>query len=404
MEDIYIGRQPIFDRQFKVVAYELLCRMPENVKAGSGERMTAQVLVNTLMDYGLEKLAGDKMVYVNVSTAFLLGDVDPLSLLSPERLGVEVLEDVPVTDGVIEACKKLKEEGYTLLLDDVVFAPHLEPLVELADIIKVDLPGVDDLALEVRKLRKYSAKLLAEKVETYEEQELCRSLNFDLFQGYFFSKPQVVEGKKLPESKLAILRALQQVMTAEAISDIQDVIKQDVSLSYRLLKYINSAAFGMSREISSIEQALALLGLKNIRRWLSLLSLAALGDNKPNELMKMSLLRARLLENISSLLKEDETGDSFLLGMFSVLDALLDMPMEKALDDVYLPENVRDGLLKPESMMGQKLAMAQAVEQSDFSAVETWCHEGKDVSISDFMEAHVEAMAWADAQMGAITG
>ena len=254
----------------------------------------------------------------------------------------------------------------------------------------------------MRALRKYPAKLLAEKVETYEQFEQVKMLNFDYVQGYFFRKPEIIEGRKLPDSKLAILQALQKVMTAEAVNEIHDVVKQDVSLSYRLLKYINSVSFGMKRKVESIEQALALLGLSNIRRWLSLLSLATLGEHKSSELIKTALMRGHFLESIAKERNEIEAGDDFLLGMFSVLDALLDMDMKSSLDDLYLPSGVREGLLDPSCDMGKKLTMCIALEQGDWHHVESWSNSGKAIRISDVTRFHAEAIAWADAQVSAL--
>ncbi|RMF46131.1 MAG: HDOD domain-containing protein, partial [Deltaproteobacteria bacterium] len=278
-----------------------------------------------------------------------------------------------------------------------------EPFLEHADIVKLDIQGVENLTEEVRALRRHKVRLLAEKVETYEQYEQCKELNFDLFQGNFFRRPDVVEGRKLPESKLAILRALQQVLTAEALDELHDVVKQDVGLSYRLLKYINSAAFGLRQEVASIEQAMSLLGLNKLRRWLSLLALTSLGDGKPTELVKTALYRAHFLESLAGLLGERETGDDFLLGMFSVLDALLDQPMEQALEDLSLPGEVRQALLDDSAPMAHKLKLVLALDAGDWEAVNAWCLKHPRVKVTDLTRAQVEAMAWADAQMSALS-
>lgn len=313
-----------------------------------------------------------------------------------------MLEDVPVTPETIAAVRTLKEKGFTILLDDVVFKPHLKPLIELADIIKVDVMFVDDLTSDVHELRKYPVKLLAEKVEDRAMFERCRELNFNLYQGYFFSRPDIVEGKKIPDSKVNLLRALQKVMNVDAVSELQDIIKQDISLSFRLLKYINSAAFGMRREIQSIEQALVLLGLANVRRWLSLLSLAALGDDKPNELIRLSLQRGRMLESMARLSKGCFPEDGFTVGMFSVIDALLDKSMSDALAEINLAPHVQQGLLEPASMMGRKLGMVRMIEHGDWDALLEAIKQDPDISIADLTRLNTDAMAWADEQMAAL--
>ncbi len=403
MQDLLIARQPVFNRQHKLTSYELLFRSHAGSNDISDDHMTAQVIVSALMDIGLDKLSGGQRVNINSSVSFLQSDLDMLSMLPPEMIGIEILETVPVNADTISACKKLKDKGFTILLDDVVYAPQLSPLIELADIIKVDLPRVPNLAEEVRHLRQYPVKILAEKVETLAQYEQVKLLDFDYTQGFFFSKPEIIQGRKLPDSKLAILRALHQVMTAQAVSDIHDVIKQDVSLSYRLLKYINSVSFGMKRQIESIEQALALLGLDNIQRWLSLLSLATLGEKKPTELIKMALVRGHFLEHLAKHRQEVESGDDFLLGLFSILDSLLDVEMADALDGLYLPAGVREGLLNPKSEMGKKLGMCIALEHGDWQHIMNWSDQGRVIRMQSITLYHTQALTWADAQVAAIS-
>ncbi len=397
MKNIIIARQPIFDKAFKLSSYELLFRSL-NASKHSDDQMTAQVIVSALMDIGLEKLSGGYKININVSESFLLNDLEIIHALPPEIVGIEILETVTVNDATIRACKTLKEKGFTLLLDDVVYAPHLNPLIDLADIIKVDLPRVSNLAEEVRKLRKFPAKLLAEKVETHEQFEQIKALNFDYAQGYFFSKPEILEGRKLPDSKMAILLALQKVLTAENISEIQHVIKQDISLSYRLVKYINSASFGFRQPVESMEQALALLGLNNIRRWLSILALATLGNQKSPELIKNGLIRAAFLESIAKTCRRRDSSNAFLLGMFSILDALLDMDMTQALHDLHLPTGVRDGLLDLNSAMGKNLAMCIALERAEWENVEDWLAQQKHLDFTSLNQHYIDAIIWADQQ------
>ncbi|MDQ6953602.1 MAG: HDOD domain-containing protein [Mariprofundaceae bacterium] len=402
MQQIYMGRQPIFDRNYQVTSYELLFRNAEGKVDGEGDYMTAKVLVGALMDIGLDRIAGEKMVHINASESFL--DSGIIDVLPVGKVGIEILEHVPVTDNMIKICRDLKGKGYHIMLDDVVYTSHLDPLLEIVDVVKVDLPYVKDLTAQVRLLRRFKVKLLAEKVETYEDYERCKDLGFDYFQGYFFCKPETIEGQTMPESKIAVLRALQKVMTATVVNDIQDVVKQDVSLSYRLLKYINSAAFGMRREIESIEQALVLLGLNNARRWLALLSLSALGDGKPLELMRTALYRGYLLESIAKHLKEDETGDDFLLGMFSVLDALLDQPMEKAIEGMALPHEVRKALLRDDASMSYKLKVLYALERGEWDDVLALSTQYRALRVEDLMGFHTLAWAWSDEQVAAIHG
>jgi len=401
MQDILIARQPIFNQNNQLASYELLFRN-QPISKYSDEHMTAQVIAS-LLDFGIDKLSGGHKLNINVPTSLLLSELEIIHALPSEQIGIEILETVPVNDSVVTACKRLKAKGFTLLLDDVVFAPHLKSLIEIADIIKVDLPRVQNLAEEVKLLRQYPAKILAEKVETQAQFDQTKSLNFDLFQGFFFSKPEIIKGRKIKESKLAILRALQKVMTAEAVSDIHQVIKQDVTLSYRLMKYINTASFGLKKHIESIEQALALLGLDNIRRWLSVLALATLGHHKTSELLKTGLSRAYLLEQVAKQRHETEVGDDFLLGMFSILDALLDVDMEQALQGLHLPTGVRKGLLDSSTDMGKKLAMAKSLERGDWADVQQWSQNEKSINIASLSLIYLNAINWSDTQASQLT-
>jgi len=401
MQDILIARQPIFDLDNKLTYYELLFRN-RPISKSSEEHMTAQV-ITSLLDFGIDKLSDGHKININVPSSLLLTDLDIIHALPCEYIGIEIQGEAPINDAFISACQRLKSKGFTVLLDDVVYAPHLIPLLEIVDIIKVDLPRVDNLAEEVKILRQYPVKLLAEKVETKEQFDQVKSLGFDMVQGFFFSKPEIIQGKKIKDSKLAILRALQKVMTAEAVSNIHDVIKQDVTLSYRLMKYINSATFGLKQHIESIEQALALLGLNNIRRWLSVLALASLGHHKTPELLKTGLSRAYLLEGIAKQRQETEVGDDFLLGMFSILDALLDVDMEQALQDLYLPTGVREGLLDTSTDMGKKLSMSKSLERGEWAEVQQWSKNEKSINIANLSLLYLDAINWSDTQTSEIT-
>jgi len=399
MKDAFVGRQPVFDRDGNVVAYELLFRASQSAtQSGAnadsdGSQLTANVLVGSLMDIGLDQISGNKLVYINASRDFLLSDV--ASILPAESVAIEVLEDVVVDDEVVNACHALKEKGFTLLLDDFIYSLQWEPLLKIADIIKIDVMVSEDLAAEVEPLRKYPAKLLAEKVETKEELELTKSLGFDYFQGYFFCRPDVVSGKKVPDSKLAILRALQEVMVAEAIQDLEQVIVHDVGLSYRLLKYINSAAFCMRSEIKTVRQALSLLGLKNIQLWLSVLCMASVAKDKPQELIHVAMLRGRILEETITTLKLPGKAACFTLGLFSLLDAFLDLPMEEALGQVRLPQDVYEGLTDPCSHYGRLLDMVKSMETGNWEYVESICGENG-LNHEDLKSIQISSIKWVD--------
>lgn len=398
MQDIYVGRQPIFDRNFKVVAYELLARLPGEKQKASDASEAAQVLVHALMDIGLDELTGGHKVHMNAASGFMLDNI--ADALPPGRVSFTLMQNTPITGELLDGLKSLREQGYSIIVDDFVYSPQLEKAIELADVVRIHYPAVAHcIADEVRQLSRFHVKILVSGVDDYEAMEVCKPLHIDYFQGDFFSQPDLVHGKQLSDNKMAVLRALQQVISAEAIDEVEDVVKQDVALSYRLLKYINSAAFGLKREITSIKQALSLLGLSNIRRWLSLLSLASLGENKPPELIKISLVRGKMLELTAALLGYRNQADYFILGMFSVLDALLDRPMKEALEDIALPQSVRDGLLVPDSEMGKLLTIVRFIEHNDWQQAEAACLVIPDLNAHLLMQQYLQAIRWADEQM-----
>ncbi len=403
MSKVMVGRQPVFDRDFKVQAYELLFRSGDQPDELDGMFMTAQVVSEVLDGIGIEKIAGSLPAWINADRQMLTDPDRPLLMLPAERSGIEVLEHVPPDDEVIEAVRELKEKGFTILLDDVSEAAQVEPFLPHVDIVKFDISSVGDLAAEVRAIRPHSVRLLAEKVETREDFERARDLNFDLFQGYFFCRPDVVEGRAAPDSKLAVLRAMQRVLVAEAVDELHDVIRQDVGLSFRLLRYINSAAFGLRREIESVEQAMSLLGLNNLRRWLSLLALSSLGDDKPAELVRLALFRGRFMEGVAETLGERETADDFLVGLFSVLDALLDQPMEEAIASLPLSEELRGALTGKPGAMREKLELALAVERGEWQAARAFSEKHRAVSIPEIGRLNLNAMQWADEQISAMS-
>ncbi len=394
MEQFFVGRQPILDREFQTVAYELLFRRPEGAGDApvSDEEMTAHVLVGGLMDLGLHRLSGNLPVYVKASRGLLLHGM--LEEFPPEILGVQLPAGMAADDEVLTICRDMHAAGRSVMLGGL---PEDAAWFGVADAVKVNM--ADDGAAETAKeARARGLALVAGMVETLEQHERALALGCERFQGYFFCKPQVVEGRKLPESRLAVMQAMHRVMTAEAIADVEEVILRDVTLSYRLLKYINSAAFGMRRKIESVRQALALLGLANIQQWLSVMLLAAVGKDRPRELMRMALLRGRMLEGLAEQRAPGRKTDYFVLGMFSLLDAILGVPMEVALDKLYLPEDIHEGLLDRATPRGRELALVEALEQDDWARVDELAAP-LDVAMGDLVGLHTQALLWVNDYM-----
>ncbi|PIQ65482.1 MAG: hypothetical protein COV97_03880 [Zetaproteobacteria bacterium CG11_big_fil_rev_8_21_14_0_20_59_439] len=399
LDHIVIGRQPIFNRDFRVVAYEILYR---NVDASLHENKTAQVAVNALIDIGVHRIGGALPLYLNVEEDMLLHGGDLLRAFSPQQVYIEILETVRPDAAVLEACRQLKAEGYRLLLDDVLSVQQAQPFIDLVDIIKVDWLDADDPAGIVRSLRREGLQFLAEKIEDYDMAQAAEDAGFDLYQGYFFCRPDLVRGVRPEGYRLSLLRAMQHAMSAESVNEIFAVIREDVSLSYRLLKYINSAAFSLRCEVRSIEQALSLLGLNHIRRWLMLLTMSALGNHKPRELFRQALFRSRFLESMAQCLGEDEISDDFMLGLLSILDALLDCTMQQSLDEIRIAPEVHDGLLDPQSPMGRKLAVCLAIERGDWDVIHSFKQNGTRLDGRELNLICTGAIEWADEHMAAL--
>ena len=396
---VFLGRQPIFDRHGDVEAYELLFRSSASSGSSSGmfdgEHATATVLVNALMHFGLQRVSGGKQLFVNGTYDFLTGEHP--SLLPPDQVVLEVLEDVEPDARVVDSCRKWKEMGFRIALDDFLYAPHLQPLVDIADLIKVDISllPAGGLKEEVGKLKGYRGRLLAEKVETPEQHQEALDAGFHLFQGHFYCKPETMGNQSISASQARALEILQRAMTVEAPQDMEEVLARDLALSYKLLKYINSVGFGLRVKVNSVSHALGMLGLCNIRTWLSVVVLSQTSADKPVELMKQALLRGRFLELLAESGQDaGRKSDYFVLGMFSLLDALLGLPMERILQELCLPDLVEEGLVDMNSSSAQLLALVKSLERGD-PPPSGLGGDGR------YAGLFMDAIAWADAVLAA---
>jgi EAL and modified HD-GYP domain-containing signal transduction protein len=353
-DKIFVARHPIFTADMQVWGYELLFRHEENVEnavISDGDQATSQIIAD---GFGLvsRNLQGGSRALINFPRNTLIGDAP--YVLPPEQCVVEILETVRPEPEVLSACRELKRRGYTLALDDFEGEPGLEPLCELADIIKVDIlhksPG--QVRTIVEGASRYKALLLAEKVETYDVFKVCRNLGFKYFQGFFFNRPEVIPGRKFSASHMAKLKLLRELASPLTDPDrLTEIIQTDLSISYRLLKYINSAFFGLRVEVTSIPRAVAMLGSKNLRQWLRVVILSDMNTtDKAQELVRISVQRARFLQLLAKLdLTPFDQDGMFLLGFFSLLDAILDMPMTAVLDEIPLQPGIKSALVDQDS-------------------------------------------------------
>jgi EAL and modified HD-GYP domain-containing signal transduction protein len=401
MNDFFVGRQPIYNRKLEVVAYELLFRDSEANRAAfvDGDQATSRLLHDTFLETGLDAIVHDKMAFINFTRDFVLGD--SAAIFPANRVVVEILEDVVVDAALLEAVRTLSAQGYTIALDDCICHPDMMPLVALADIIKLDVLALDGDTLQhnVQTLRQYNVQLLAEKVETRATFTSCCELGFDYFQGYFLSKPDVVKGQRSPSSRLAPLLLLAKLQDpAVEFRDLEEIVARDVSLSYKLLRVVNAAIYGLSKKVESIHQALFLLGTRSISRWLSVILLANISD-KPHDVMTTSLVRAKMCELLGEAMERKEKDVFFTVGLFSALDALLDTPLPDVLASLPLADEVIRALLAYEGILGETLSCVVAYEHGNWQ--EIGCG---DLSQRTIIEAYLQAIAWADgiaAQLGA---
>jgi len=375
----YVARQPILDSDQRVYAYELLFRGgPENVFNHSDfDEASSRVIGEGAFGFGLDALVGEGLAFVNVTREVLLRDT--ITLLPPKQTVVELLETVEPDEDVVAMCRRLKASGYLIALDDFVPGVAMEPLVEVADILKIDF-----LVMRGPERREIAAayaprgiRMLAEKVETHLDFQDAVRAGYAYFQGYFFAKPIVEVRHDIPALKITYLRLLKEVNQPQlTFEGLEEIIKHDVSLSMKLLKYLNSAGFGWRHEIKSIRQALTLLGERPIRKWVSLVALSSLAGGKPAELIVTSLMRARLCESLAQHtgLRDSEL-DLFLTGLLSAVDALVDRPLAEVLHEMALPEQVRRTLMGEPSKLQDVYKLVLSYERGDWE--ETWSLMGR---------------------------
>jgi len=399
MQDFFIGRQPIFDRELGIFAYELLFRGGDGNVANfsDGDQATSEVVVSAFVDMGLERVVGESQAFINCSRAFFTTDE---KLPFPQgKVVFEVLEEIEPTPEVLEGLKRLVDQGYLLALDDFVYDQQHMPLLKMAHMVKIDLPQADRdrLPRQVELLRKLGLKLIAEKVETPEEFEFCRNLGFDYFQGYFLSRPKVIQGQRLTANRLAVLRLLAEVNNPDStVDDLARVLSEDVTLSYRLLRLVNSAFFGLPKQVDSIRQAIVFLGQKMIKNWASLLVTAGVED-KPRELAKIAMIRARMCENIAKRMEFKDPDLFFTTGLFSTLDALMDRPMEEILEQLPLSEVLRAALLRREGPAGRTLTWTLAYEEWQWGNIDPG-----EIDPAILEESFLEGIEWATQAVGAV--
>lgn len=399
--DVWVARQPILDRKQQLYAYELLFRShraSDRFDGAGAASATTQLVADTILGIGFDNLLSGHKAFINFDRSLLLGGL--CSILPRKDVVIEVLETVSADDEVLAACRDLYQNGYEIALDDFVRGPETEPLTNFAHIVKVDVQTTSREEQE-KMLRAYQPRgisMLAEKVETREEFAWALAAGYDYFQGYFFARPAIVPGTQIPPVKAVALRLLRETQQTELnYGRIQTLISGDVALSWQLLRYVNSALLYRREPINSIQQALAMLGENSIRQWAALATLSRLTKDKSDELLVLSLVRAHFCEYLTNLTQVPGSHDAFLMGLFSLLDALLDLPLEEALRRADVVPSIRAALLEtaPDSdPLRITLLLVRAWESGDWAAVSHLAGE-TGIPVSVIGEAYTESTLWS---------
>jgi c-di-GMP-related signal transduction protein len=391
----FVARQPILTREEQVFGYELLFRDGvENYFRATDPDAASRHTLDTSMLMGLDTLCGGRRAFLNCTREVLLKDY--ISLLPPQQTVVEVLETVEPDDLVIAACQRLKENGYLIALDDFAINDPREVLTDYADIIKVDCMAVppDQQKAMIKRFGPWKCRMLAEKIETREEFVAAKNAGFVYFQGYFFRRPEVMVTHEIPANRLNYVRMLQAVSKPELDPrEIENVIKVEASICYRLLRYLNSAVFSFSKEIHSIKHALSLLGEREIRRWVRLVATLGAAQDKSTELVSLALVRARFCELLSPKIKHGDS-DLFLLGLLSLIDTILEVPMATVLENISIDQETKSVLLGGASRLRPlyQLMLAQESGEWEQSSQLAGQLELKDEEVADF---YWQAVEWS---------
>jgi c-di-GMP-related signal transduction protein len=399
---VYLAQQPILDRDQQLVAYELLFRtgVQNYAQVTDDFQASAHVIVNVLSQFGVEQVLGDRRGFINVNRAMLLSDA--LELLPPQQIVLELLETIEPTPEIIARCHALHQHGFTLALDDFVYDDRFAPLLEVVDIVKFDLTlsSNDALAAAVRRLDTRRLTLLAEKVETQAQFQFNRRLGFSLFQGYYFARPTLISGRHIAPRPLLLLRLISLLLSGAEILDVENNLKQDPNLTVSFLRLANSAAVGLSTPVQSLRQALVVLGQRQTLRWVQLLLYADqhLAGQRTSPLMSLAATRGRFLELLAtqSPALRVEADRAFVVGILSLLDALLGVPMEDALRGIPLAENILAALQRREGPLGAALALAEAIEKDQLAVV----HQSAlalGVTLEQILALQLQAGCWARA-------
>ena len=402
-EKFFLGRQPILNRSQQIVGFELLFRSAESLMAASFRDThvaSASVILNALSDFGFQDVLGRHKGFFNVTHEMLMSDA--VELLPKNQVVIELLETILMDEEVVARCRALKALGFTLALDDHVFSPDFTAIYQMVDIVKLDILEIppEDLAGIVEKLRAWPLTLLAEKVESAEQYAICSALGFDLFQGYYFARPVVLKQNRVDVGKLTMLQLMEQVMAETELSEIEETFKQNPGLTYNLLRLVNSVAIGLRVRIKTLRHALMVLGLEQLKRWITLALYASNeSSGAQSPLLEIAAMRGKLMELLVQSLPnpagKEFSDRAFMAGILSLIDVLFEVSMSELVEKLNLVDDVRDALLERSGRLGNLLQLAEKLEQTDFAAVNQHLEECG-LSLDQLLAAQLETITWSD--------
>ena len=396
-----IAKQPIFNRKLNIFGYELLYRETASslsYTASDGDSASSKTIMHSFHEIGIERITGGKRAFINFTEKLILDRV--ATILPNKVLVVELLETISPSPSILDACTMLQRQGYMIALDDFIFEADYMPLLAVADIVKVDFLStpMEKIKLLTAAVKKHPVRLLAEKLETQEAFETALEMGFSLFQGYFFSKPVIVPSDtKLTPLKVNCIQLIRLALEPNVnFTKIADIIKHDVALSYRLLRVVNSAFFGLRYTVKNIRQALAILGMDEVKKWITLISLAEMKDNKPDELIRMSLLRAKMMELLAPKANLTKSiDDLFMLGLMSLMDAIMDLPIDEIVSRTNISPNIAHALVTHEGDYGRLLSLVICYERSYWDEAFALA-EQYNISPQDLFNIYMAAIDWSN--------
>lgn len=401
-DQLFLGRQPILDRNQRLYAYELLFRNGQRNAADvtDGVQATATVVANAFSELGVSDALGDCRGFINVDLEFLFNDV--IELLPRQSVVLEILETVPPTEAVVARCKLLKDAGFTLALDDVIqIGPEYADLLALVEIVKVDIQPLSrvelmKLAIQLKPMKKL---LLAEKVDSREQMEQCLKLGFDLFQGYYFAKPTIIAGRKLDHSQLSLIKLLGLLLGDADTNELEEAFKPEPGLTVNLLRMTNSVGAGATMEITSLGHAITVLGRRQLQRWLQLLVFASgRQEGTANPLLVLAATRGRLMELLAEALRPNDPAfvdQAFMTGIMSLMPALVNLPIEEIVAPLSLAAPVQEALCAGNGPLGALLKLAEASETGDLALLADSLSVLPGLNLKNVNLAQTQALGWA---------